>query len=177
MKRVLKRLDRVHEKLTATVAPLDEARFQRHPADGGWSVAQILQHLCLVEERVIKDLEKAVSRPPRKVSFVRRFVPTSIVSSRLVRVKAPQAVNPEAKTETNEVTAIPAKDEAIATYNRARNDLKKLCEKQGSERFRQIVFKHPFLGEIDGVATVSFVAYHEQRHYKQIREVLKELKN
>lgn len=177
MKRVLKRLDRVHEKLTATVAPLDEARFQRQPADGGWSVAQILQHLCLVEERVIKDLEKAVSRPPRKVSFVRRFVPTSIVSSRLVRVKAPQAVNPEAKTETNEVTAIPAKDEAIANYNRARNDLKKLCEKQGSERFRQIVFKHPFLGEIDGVATVSFVAYHEQRHYKQIREVLKELKN
>ncbi|MGI8838117.1 MAG: DinB family protein [Pyrinomonadaceae bacterium] len=175
MKRVLKRLDKVHEKLTAAVAPLDEGRFKRQPADGGWSVAQILQHLCLVEERVIKDLEKAVSRPPRKVSFVRRFVPTSIVSSRLLRVKAPQAVNPEVKAGSDEVIVIPDKDEAIANYNRARNDLKSLCETQGNDRFRQIVFKHPFLGEIDGVAAVSFVGYHEQRHYKQICEVLRKL--
>ncbi len=175
MKRVLKRLDKVHEKLTATVAPLAEGLFKRQPADGGWSVAQILQHLCLVEERVTKDLEKAVSRPPRKVSFVKRLVPTAIVSSRLVRVKAPQAVNPEAKAGLEEVTAIPGKDEAIAKYNRARNDLKNLCATQGNDRFRQIVFKHPFLGEIDGVAAVSFIGYHEQRHYKQIREVLRKL--
>jgi hypothetical protein len=174
MKRALKRLDKVHEKLTATVAPLAEGLFARQPADGGWSVAQILQHLCLVEERVIKDLEKALSRPPRKVSFVRRFVPTSIVSSRLVRVKAPQAVNPESKAGLEEVIA-PGKDEAIANYNRARNDLKNLCATQGNDRFRQIVFKHPFLGEIDGVAAVSFIGYHELRHYKQIREVLRKL--
>jgi hypothetical protein len=175
MKRVLKRLDRIHERLTATVAPLAEALFERQPADGGWSVAQILQHLCLVEERVFKDLEKAVSRPPRKISFVRRFVPTAIVSSRLVRVKAPQAVNPEAKAAPEEVLSLPGKDEAIANYNRARNDLKNLCTTQGEDRFRQIVFKHPFLGEIDGVAAVSFVGYHERRHYKQIHEVLRKL--
>lgn len=175
MKRVLKRLDKVHEKLTATVAPLDEVRFRRQPPDGGWSVAQILQHLCLVEERVIKDLEKAVSRPPRKVSFFRRFVPTSIVSSRVLRVKAPQAVDPEAKAGSDDVIVIPDKDEAVANYNRARNDLKSLCETQGNDRFRQIVFKHPFLGEIHGVAAVSFIGYHEQRHYKQICEVLRKL--
>jgi hypothetical protein len=175
MKRVLKRLDKVHQKLVAAVAPLDESVFMRPPADGGWSVAQILQHLYLVEERVIKDLEKALSRPPRKVSFVRRFVPTSIVSSRLLRVKAPQAVNPEANAGPADVTAIPGKDEAVANYNRARNDLKNLCTTHGNDRFRQIVFKHPFLGEIGGVAAVSFVGYHEQRHYKQIREVLGKL--
>jgi hypothetical protein len=175
MKRVLKRLDRVHEKLMATVAPLDERLFAQAPAAGSWSVAQIVQHLALVEDRVIKDLEKEVSRPPRKVSFVRRFVPTSIVSSRLLRVKAPQAVNPETNAGPAEVNEIPGKADAIANYNRARNDLKNLCAAHGNDRFRQIVFKHPFLGEIDGVATVSFVGYHEQRHYKQIREVLKKL--
>jgi hypothetical protein len=119
MKRVLKRLDTVHEKLTATVASLDENLFVRQPAGGGWSVAQIIQHLCLVEERVIKDLEKAISRPPRKISFVRRFVPTSIVASRLVRVKAPQAVNPETIAKKEFGIVLPGKDEAIANYNRA----------------------------------------------------------
>lgn len=175
MERVLKRLDRVHQKLMATVAPLDEVVFAQPPAAASWSVAQIIQHLALVEDRVIKDLEKEVSRPPRKVSFLRRFVPTSIVSSRLLRVKAPQAVDPETNAAPAEASEIPGQAAAIANYNRARNDLKTLCATHGSNRLRQIVFKHPFLGEIDGIATVSFVAYHEQRHYKQIREVLKQL--
>lgn len=177
MERILKRLDRVHEKLLATVAPLDEVLFAKSPATGSWSVAQIIQHLALVEDRVIKDLAKEVARPPRKVSLVRRFVPTSIVSSRLVRVKAPQAVNPETKPRPSDVDQVPGKADAIANFNRARNDLKHLCETHGNNRFRKIVFKHPFLGEIDGVATVSFVGYHEQRHYKQIREVLKTLRS
>ena len=172
MERVLKRLDRVHEKLMATVAPLDEVLFAKPPAAGSWSVAQIIQHLALVEDRVIKDLEKEVARPPRKVSLVRRFMPTSIVSSRLLRVKAPQAVDPETN-RPSDAPEVPGKAHAIANYNRARNDLKQLCKTHGNDRFRQIVFKHPFLGKIDGVATVSFVGYHEQRHYKQIREVLK----
>lgn len=175
MERVLKRLDRVHEKLVATVARLDEGLFAKSPAAGSWSVAQIIQHLALVEDRVIKDLAREVSRPPRNVSFVRRFIPTSIVSSRLLRVKAPKAVDPEGKADATEAREVPGKADAIANYNRARNDLKTLCAAHGKDRFRQIVFKHPFLGEIDGVATVSFVSYHEQRHYKQIREVLKQL--
>jgi hypothetical protein len=159
----------------AKVAPLDEVLFAQPPAAGSWSVAQIIQHLALVEDRVIKDLEKEVARPPRKVSLVKRFMPTSIVSSRLLRVKAPQAVNPETNPRPSGVNEVPGKADAIANYNRARNDLKQLCTTHGNDRFRQIVFKHPFLGEIDGVATVSFVGYHEQRHFKQIREVLKAL--
>ena len=175
MQRVLKRLDRVHEKLLATVASLDEVSFAKPPAAGSWSVSQIIQHLALVEDRVIKDLEKEISRPPRKVRLVRRFVPTSIVSSRLLRVKSPQAVNPETHPRPSDGNEVPTKANAIANYNRARNDLKHLCKTHGNNRFRQIVFKHPFLGELDGVATVSFVGYHEQRHFKQIREVLKTL--
>jgi len=174
MKRVLRRLDKVHQKLNATVASLDEELFARQPADGGWSVAQVLQHLCLVEERVIKDLEREMSRPPQKIRFVRRFVPTAIVSSRLVRVKAPKAVNPETNAGSD-VIEITGKEDAIANYNRARSDLKTFCATHGGDRLRHIIFKHPFLGEIDGVATVSFVSYHEQRHYKQIREVLRRL--
>ena len=64
---------------------------------------------------------------------------------------------------------------AIENFNRARNSLKELCAAHGQDRFRKLVFKHPFLGDIDGVATISFVGYHEQRHYKQIREVLRKL--
>src|SRR5256885_12420783 len=167
MNRALKRLDSVHNKLIETVSPLEPAVFSQRPSEAEWSVAEIVQHLCLVEERVIKDLERGIAKEPQSVRFLKKFVPTSIVSSRLLRVKAPKAVNPVAVLE---------KDVAIETFNCARNSLKTLCAAHGHDRFRKLVFKHPFLGDIDGVATISFVGYHEHRHYKQIREVLRKLK-
>jgi hypothetical protein len=167
MNRTLRRLDSVHEKLIAAVSPLASEIYNKQPAAGEWSIGEIVHHLCLVEERVTRELEAAVARPPRRPTFLRRFVPTSIVASRLVRVKAPKAVNPSQTL---------AKEEALANFAGIRSNLKRLCEGNGDSRLRQIVFKHPFLGEIDGVAAVSFLGYHEQRHLKQIREVLRKVK-
>lgn len=164
MKRTLQRLEATHQRLIDTITPIDPQIFSRRPAAEEWSVAEIVQHLALVEERVIKDLVRAMAEEPQRVGFLKRLVPTSIVASRLVRVKAPKAVNP--------VAALP-KDTAIENFQRARSSLKELCATHSKQRFRQIRFKHPFLGDIDGVATVAFVGYHELRHYKQIRETLK----
>jgi hypothetical protein len=166
MKKALKRLDSVHQKLITAISSLQPNVYSERPADAEWSVAEIVHHLCLVEDRVTKELEAAIARAPQRVSFFRRLIPTSIVSLRLIRVKAPRAMNP---------LNAPAQDLAIANFERTRNSLKTLCAAHGTDRFRNLVFRHPFLGEIDGVATISFIGYHEQRHYKQIREVLRKL--
>ncbi len=168
MERALRRLDATHQKLVDAVLPLTAEVYSLRPTAGEWSVAEIVHHLCLVEARVIKELEGAIARPPKRVALLRRLIPTSIVGVRLVRVKAPKAMNP---------LDAPEREVALANFDRARESLKALCATHGTDRFRNVIFKHPFLGEIDGVATVSFVGYHEHRHYKQIREVLKKLKN
>jgi DinB superfamily len=166
MEKVLRRLDSIHQQLVGTVSSLDPTLYAQRPAEGEWSVAEIVHHLCLVETRVVKELEGAIAREPKRVSFLRRFLPTSIVSSRLKKVKAPAAMNP---------VDAPPRDRAIENYDRTRANLKALCAAHSTDRFRNLVFKHPFLGEIDGVATVSFLGYHEKRHFKQIREVLEKL--
>ena len=148
------------------IAPVDDSLFSRSPSNNEWSMAQIVHHLCLVERAVIGELEKGLARPPQRVSFLRRLIPTSIVAIRLVRVKAPRGMNPWEP---------PGKEEIIANYNAARNKLKELYASHGRNRLKQVVFKHPFLGDIDGLATISFVGYHELRHYKQLREALKRL--
>ena len=167
MNRSLKRLDSVHQKLIEIVSPLEPELYSQRPTDDEWSVAEIVHHLFLVEDRVIQELERALAREPKRVGLFRRLIPTSIVSVRLIRVKAPKAMNP---------LEAPPKTLAIENFNRVRNSLKNLCATHGHDRFRKLVFKHPFLGDIDGVATISFVGYHERRHYKQIREVLRKLK-
>lgn len=166
MKKTLQRLDSIHQRLLSAVSSLEPKLYAQRPTEGEWSVGEIVHHLCLVEDRVIKELESAIARPPQRVGFLRRLIPTSIVSVRAIRVKAPKAMNP---------LDAPAKEVAIENFYRTRSNLKALCATHGNERFRSLVFKHPVLGDIDGVATVSFIGYHEQRHYKQIREVLKKL--
>ena len=166
MNRSLKRLDVVHQRLLDTVRPLDTQLFMQRPTDSEWSVAEILQHLYLVEGRVVKDLTRAIAAEPGRVSFFKRFIPTSIVSLRIRKFQAPMAVNP---------VEVPEKDEVLANYNGARQSLKDLCNSHDAKRFRTLVFNHPFLGRIDGAATIDFVGYHELRHLKQIREVLKKL--
>ena len=166
MKRTLRRLDSIHSKLVNTITSIEDPLFSRSPTDNEWSVAEIVHHLCLVEERVIKELETQLANPPRRIGLLRRLIPTSIVASRLVRVKAPRGMNP---------INPPARAEAISNYDTTRSRLKELCSFHGEDRFKQIIFKHPFLGEIDGTATISFIGYHELRHYKQIREVIKKL--
>lgn len=168
MKRVLNRLDSVHQKLLDAVSPLDATLYSERPAEGQWSVAEIMHHLCLIEDRVIYELKGAIARAPQRVGFLRRFMPTSIVAVRAFRVQAPKAMNP---------LDAPAKEVAIENFDRARESLKTLCATHGESRFRNLIFKHPFLGDIDGVAAVSFIGYHEKRHYKQIREVLNKLRN
>ncbi len=166
MNKTLRRLDSIHSRLVDTITPIEDPLFSRSPANNEWSIAEIVHHLCLVEERVIKELETELANPPQRIGFLRKFIPTSIVASRLLRVKAPSGVNP---------LNPPARAEVIANYDGARSRLKELCSTHGRNRLKQVIFKHPFLGKIDGIATISFIGYHELRHYKQIREVIKKL--
>ena len=79
MHRTLKRLDAAHKKLIATITPLAPGVFSQRPSATEWSVAEIVHHLRLVEDRVIKELEKQLANPPHKLSLLRRLMPIGII--------------------------------------------------------------------------------------------------
>ena len=166
MNGTLKRLDTVHAKLSTAIRTTNPDLFSRRPSENEWSIVEVVHHLCLAEERVIKDLRKGLENGSAKVGFLKKLIPMKIISLRLVRVKAPKAVTPNNP---------PPMDELLRTYDQVRAELKQLCAEYGRERLKAVCFKHPFLGDIDGMAAVSMLGFHEERHYKQIREILKKL--
>ena len=166
MKGTLKRLDTVHEKLSTAIRSTNPNLYFKRPDENEWSIAEVVQHLCLAEQHVVKDLRKGLATGPAKVGFLKKLIPMRIISLRLVRVKAPKAVSPNNP---------PAMDELLRTYDQVRVDLKALCAEHGSDRLKGVRFKHPFLGDIDGMAAVSMLGFHEERHYKQIRDIIKKL--
>jgi hypothetical protein len=146
---------------------IDEERFKRRPSAEEWSIAEIVHHLCLVEQRVIKGLEAELQEPPVRVRLLQRLMPVSLlVGSRVVRVKAPKTVVP---------LDPPSKAEVIANYESVRSRLKEFSAAHGPERMKQLAMKHPFLGTFDGVTAIAFVGHHERRHFKQIKETIKKI--
>ena len=166
MKSTLKRLDTVHEKLSTAVRNTNPNLYSKRPAENEWSIAEVVQHLCLVEERVTEALEKGLEGGSPKVGFLKKLIPMRIVSIRFKKFQAPKMVTP---SET------PPMDEILQNYDRARGRLKQFCVDCGPERLKTMSVKHPFMGDIDGLAAVSMLNFHEERHYKQIREILKKL--
>jgi hypothetical protein len=169
MKSTLKRLDTVHQQLTSTIGAVDPALLVKRPAENEWSVAQVVEHLCLVEGAVTKYLKSKLDQPPVKVSWLKKLLPMRIVSLRMKRIQAPKIVEPG--------TDLPPMPELLQKYDQLRLQTKALCNEVGQERLSGICMKHPFFGDMDGAAAVKMVAFHEQRHLKQIREILKKLSN
>jgi hypothetical protein len=169
MKSTLKRLDAVHAELKSTVSRVDPVLLAKRPAENEWSVAEVIEHLCLVEGAVMKGIKAKLEQPPVKISFLRKFFPMRIVSLRVKRLQAPKYVQPG--------NNLPPVDELIKKFDAVRAITKEICIKEGPERLSHVCLKHPYFGDMDGPAAISMVAFHEQRHLKQIREIIKKLSN
>ena len=169
MKSTLRRLDTVHAQLKTTVSGVDPALLSRRPAENEWSVVEVIEHLCLVEGAVMKGIKAKLAQPPVKVSFLKKLFPMRIVSLRMKRLQAPKYVQP--------ANNLPPLNELLEKFDALRANTKEICIKEGPERLRQVCLKHPYFGDMDGAAAVSMVAFHEQRHLKQIRETIKKLTN
>lgn len=168
MKKTHKRLDDVHQRLLTLIEPLDAEKFMRKPTPNEWSVAEVVHHLCLVEQHMINVLEHELTQAPKRLPLLNHLIPYSLLVGRRVRrVRAPKAVEP---------LNPPPKETVIENYNRVRANIKALSAEHGRKRLSQVVLKHPFLGAFSGVKAIAFVGYHEQRHYKQIQDIIRQLK-
>jgi hypothetical protein len=167
MKSTLKRLDAMHRQLASTVGAAEPALLSKRPAENEWSVAEVVEHLCLVESAVMGNIKSKLDQPPVKVSLLKKLLPMRIVSLRVRRLEAPKIVRPSQN--------LPPMDELLKKFDTIRANTKDFCLKVGPERLSGICFKHPFFGDMDGVAAVSMIAFHEQRHLKQIRQILKKV--
>jgi len=75
MKGTLKRLDTVHDKLSTAIRTTNRDLFFKRPSEDEWSIAEVVQHLCLAEQHVLKDLRKSLQTGPAKVGFLKKLVP------------------------------------------------------------------------------------------------------
>jgi uncharacterized damage-inducible protein DinB len=155
--------------LLSRLTQYDAATLNAKPANGGWSVLQVCEHLYKAEENMIvqlsKKAEKADSFAPIAVKVkVRYGVMWCLFQLPILRFKAPDFV--ATLTENHTLAAVTAHWEATHTA------LAQALTVLPAPHLQKALFTHPAIGRIDTDYMLRFMILHTERHIAQINKII-----
>lgn len=158
-------MDGARNELEAAFASVPESDWQTPSAPGEWSAAHVAAHLEMVEEVIVKGMEKVLAQPPRKTPLLRRIhIPVRIVQWRWPRRKTPIPVDEGLLAE---------REVMLTRLREARARTRTLVGTLEGRDLRPYRWPHPFLGNLNLYDWFRLLALHERRHTKQIREIVR----
>ena len=168
---IYEHIDHTRARLLAAVEGLSEGQQAFSPAPDRWSVAELVEHLSIVEGNVATLLDKLLGKAEESGTggaTPDHFDPVSIEEfverSRAVKFEAPERIRPTG--------ALPVAD-SLARLRDSRAALHALRPRVERADGRALRYPHPAWGPLDLYQWLLFVGAHEDRHLAQI-EVLKQ---
>jgi hypothetical protein len=169
-------MDYVEEKrkeLLESFSGTPEDRLNFRVSENSWTVAQILEHLRLVESGVARLIAKRVDQA-REAGLGEERSTESVMPSfdshreRLERavLQSPEPVRPRGDVDYRE---------ALAGLNSSREVLRASAASANGLALSEIKHTHPILGELDLYQWLIFLGAHEERHRKQIDRTLQSI--
>jgi hypothetical protein len=167
--RLAETMDYVEEKrreLLQSFEGVEGDRLCRRTAPDGWSVAEILEHLRMVESGVARLITKRVGQAKEAglgeekstVSVLPSFNPYSAMLDKAV-LKAPATVQPRPNIDISD---------ALEGLESSREALRAAVVSASGLALGEVKHTHQILGELDLYQWLIFVGQHEGRHRKQI---------
>jgi DinB superfamily len=157
---------RLHE----AVASVPPSLRERKPAPDRWSVAEVVEHVSMVEQRVAALLTRkvlaaraeGVGPDPETGSVVSTYADPYVVVDRSRKISAPAPVHPTGAVDTTAGT------EALVQSHAA---LVSSLQNANGVNLAPLTATHPALGLLNMYHWVVSVALHDDRHAAQIREI------
>ncbi len=104
---LLTELDRIEHRTRVAVTGLPESKFREVPPEGGWSIAQVFEHLCVVNAAyldgplpaaIAKARQRGPANAPWQASFVGGWLTRSLAEgAKSMPAPAPWRVGPTAR--------------------------------------------------------------------------------
>jgi hypothetical protein len=171
--RLAEAMDYVEEKrkeLLQSFAGVSADRLGRKPSDGAWSVAEILDHLGIVESGVARLIAKRAGKA-REAGLGEEKSTESVLASfdqqrgqlETMKMQSPTTVEPRTNADLTE---------ALEGLKASRESLRAAALAANGLSLSEIKHTHPFLGELDLYQWIIFLGQHEARHRKQIERTL-----
>ena len=161
--------DLAREQLKNTITDLDDEALNFMPDDGGWSVANTVEHIAIVERGVtgicVKLLSKAEaeSRGADGSAQLSANFTAKAMEMKDEKFNAPDRVQPTCKQSLSE---------SIEVLDSTRKSLNELRKKFETVEGADFTFPHPAFGEMTAHDWLFLIGAHEVRHTKQIERIL-----
>ena len=170
---VLNYLDRERSALREAVELVPPASRNQSPGPDRWSVAQVLQHLAGVENRIgmamtkwVADARAAGTGPETETSSIVNSLPHQAIADRSQRRDAPEEFQPRSDSDA---------ESAWAALERSRAALRAAIVAGDGLALGEVIQPHPVLGPINLYQWALFEGSHEARHAGQVREIAAQL--
>ena len=173
LEEVLNYLDSQRAAVSEAVALVPAELRDQSPGPDRWSVAQVLQHLVIIETRIGAGMTKWVGDakagglgPEVETSSVMHSLDLALIGDRSRRRSAPEEVAPKGDLDAASGWTALEKTRAALRAGVMPGDGLALSE---------VIQPHPVLGPINLYQWLLFVGAHEARHTGQVREIAAEL--
>ncbi len=153
--------------LVAQLEPVSNDNFTTAPADGGWSISQVVNHIIIAEYGTNQYIGKKLLALD---SLSKAGVSNQLKSRALkVALKSPKkfAAPPALPDPENR-----DKDRTLEQWEVVRQDLYKTFESLPIESLDREIFKHPVVGYLTPEQTLHFLNDHLHHHLRQINRIL-----
>ena len=162
--------DRIREKLTEMISNLTEEQTTFLPEGEKWTIANLVEHIAIVEEGMTKISAKLLGQArdanksfDGKVKLSENFAKKA-VEAQTQKFEAPERVHPSGKLTVAESLA------KLKENRQKIEELRPLFESVDGTDFK---FPHPFMGELSAHEWLTLIGGHEARHIEQIKNILK----
>jgi hypothetical protein len=157
-------LDRCRAKFEATARSVPEELWQKPPAGGGWSAAEVVAHVTMVEQAITDGARKLIAIEPRRFSLWNRMhLPLRMVAWRGVKRQSPIPLDR---------SLLEARGVMLARLAECRSNTLALVDENLNRDLRRWRWKHPFFGALNYYEWLRVMGYHDLRHSKQIHEIV-----
>ncbi|PLT30730.1 DinB family protein [Peribacillus deserti] len=151
---------RYREELLNSVGTLTDEQLNLQIDEGRWTIAQVLEHLYLMETSITKAIVEVLASEDSQPAEEK---PIHLSVNREHRVKAPLFVTP-----TDEYKTL---HELTEKLNSSRQLLISIVNTADEAQLKQKSYPHPIFGRLGLYQWIPFVGYHEKRHIEQIEEL------
>lgn len=161
--------ERIRQRLLNDLKDFSDEVLNTRPADGGWSVVQVIHHLILSEQNTVgylrkKSLGLGTARKTGLSAFLRIKLTQLWLATPFLKRKAPAIIAKVPDYATFADTA--------ALWDTTRANLKALLYELPDSAAERELFRHPFAGMFNLYQMLDFITAHLSHHVRQINQAL-----
>lgn len=162
---LVRELEESNRTFLASIAGLSEAQWRFKPAPAKWSIAEVAEHLVLVDQGLGGMVRTALQPiPPFTADSAAKLdaAARGLYGDRSRRFNSPEGFVPTGQWATQAALVTAYNEARAANLEYVRNTADPLRSRGGP---------HPAFGTLDGVHWIVVIAAHMNRHVHQIEDV------